>query len=43
MVDQIVVASAHQMLGFDPTGAGDADLASADPSLVSTDTTGALP
>jgi len=43
LVDQIVVASARQMLGFDTTDAGDAGLATDDPSLVTVDTTTALP
>lgn len=43
LVDQIVVASARQMLGFDATDAGDATLAADDPSLVTVDTSAALP
>jgi len=43
LVDQIVVASARQMLGFDTTDAGDDALASAYPSLVTTDISTALP
>ena len=43
VIDQIVVASARQMLGFDTTDAGDATLATDDPSLVTIDTSAALP
>ena len=43
IVDQIVVASARQMLGFDKTAAGLANLATDDPSLVTADTSNALP
>jgi alpha-beta hydrolase superfamily lysophospholipase len=43
IVDQIVVASVRQMLGFDTSDAGDANLVNDDPTLVSTDTVSALP
>jgi predicted dienelactone hydrolase len=43
LVDQIVVASARHMLGFDTTNAGVADLATADPTLITADTDSPLP
>ncbi len=43
VIDQLVVGSARQMLGFDTTTAGVANLATDNPTLVGTDTTANLP
>lgn len=43
VVDQVLVSSVRQMFGFDTSTAGDANLATDDPSLVDADTTSNLP